>query len=89
MKQNYAEIFITGAGKLALVTDAGRAFLGLKKSSSPELRQRAVSLFEHMDSRYWGVLDLNNIRGKALLIYWSWDSEEKAVRFDRLGNNIN
>ena len=42
-----------------------------------------------MDSRYWGVLDLNNIRGKALLIYWSWDSKEKAIRFDRLGNNIN
>ena len=42
-----------------------------------------------MDSRYWGVLDLNNIRGKALLIYWSWDRKEKAVRFDRLGNNIN
>ena len=42
-----------------------------------------------MDSRFWGVLDLNKIRGKAQLICWSWDSGESAIRFDRIGNNIN
>ena len=42
-----------------------------------------------MDSRFWGVLDLHKIRGKALLIYWSWDSKETLARFDRIGNNIN
>lgn len=49
MKQNNADIFIKGAGKLPLVTDVGRAFLGLKKSSAPELTECAVSLFERLD----------------------------------------
>ena len=38
------------------------------------------------DSRYWGFLDANNIRGKALLIYWSWNGENNWVRFKRLGS---
>ena len=31
----------------------------------------------------------DKIRGKAQLIYWSWDSGESAIRYDRIGNNIN
>ena len=50
MKQYNAEIFVSGAGKLPLLTDVGRAFLGLQKSSSPELTGRVVSLFERLDS---------------------------------------
>jgi signal peptidase I len=37
------------------------------------------------DSRYWGVVDNREIRGKAFLIYWSWDYAGHGVRFDRLG----
>ena len=37
------------------------------------------------DSRYWGYLDIKKIRGKALLIYWSWDQVESWVRFERFG----
>lgn len=33
-----------------MITDVGRAFLGLQKSSSPELKACAVSLFERLDS---------------------------------------
>jgi signal peptidase I len=40
------------------------------------------------DSRFWGVLNLKNIRGKAQLIYWSWDSDERTVRTDRIGNTV-
>jgi signal peptidase I len=38
------------------------------------------------DSRFWGFLNIENIRGKAKLIYWSWDGERSRVRFDRLTN---
>ncbi len=31
-----------------------------------------------MDSRAWGVLDRSKIRGKALVIYWSWRPDPKA-----------
>jgi signal peptidase I len=37
------------------------------------------------DSRYWGYLNVKKIRGKALIIYWSWDQIESWVRFERFG----
>ncbi len=37
------------------------------------------------DSRYWGYLNVKKIRGKALMIYWSWDQIESWVRFERFG----
>jgi signal peptidase I len=35
------------------------------------------------DSRFWGFLKLDDIKGKAFVIYWSW--ENGAVRWDRMG----
>ncbi len=40
------------------------------------------------DSRFWGYVDLNDVRGKAFLIYWSWDGADRWVRWERLGNLI-
>lgn len=37
------------------------------------------------DSRFWGFLNINKIKGKALVIYWSWNAEDNWVRFDRFG----
>jgi signal peptidase I len=37
------------------------------------------------DSRYWGFLNVEKIRGKALMIYWSWNRVENWVRFERFG----
>ena len=39
------------------------------------------------DSRYWGFVDLSEVRGKAFIIYWSWDPDG-WVRFDRIGRLI-
>jgi signal peptidase I len=36
------------------------------------------------DSRFWGPLPLGLIKGKAMILYWSWDAERKAPRFGRL-----
>ena len=35
------------------------------------------------DSRYWGTVDTKDIKGKAFIIYWSWDSGSGWVRFSR------
>jgi signal peptidase I len=40
------------------------------------------------DSRYWGFVKRNKIKGKAFLIYWSWDSDRHWLRWWRLGRYI-
>jgi signal peptidase I len=40
------------------------------------------------DSRFWGYVSLSEVRGKAFLIYWSWDGVDRWVRWERLGNLI-
>jgi len=41
------------------------------------------------DSRYWGFVDMGEVRGKAVLIYWSWKSLDSwRVRWSRLGNLV-
>jgi signal peptidase I len=36
------------------------------------------------DSRDWGFLDMGRIKGKAVMIYWSWDASLARPRFGRL-----
>ncbi|MDI1472898.1 MAG: signal peptidase I [Thermodesulfovibrio sp.] len=40
------------------------------------------------DSRFWGFVDLKDVKGKALIIYWSWDSENSKPRIERIGKII-
>lgn len=40
------------------------------------------------DSRFWGFVDLSMVKGKAIVIYWSWDSDNTWVRFNRIGRLI-
>ena len=40
------------------------------------------------DSRYWGTVPFKDIKGKAFIIYWSWDRDSHWVRFGRLGDII-
>jgi len=41
------------------------------------------------DSRYWGFVGREAIKGKAFRIYWSWDSEANLVRRGRIGLRLN
>ena len=40
------------------------------------------------DSRFWGFVDLRAVKGKAFMIYWSWDKEDFGVRWGRIGDMI-
>ncbi len=40
------------------------------------------------DSRFWGFVDLDELRGKAFMIYWSWDRDDFDVRWGRIGDMI-
>ncbi|MEK7680003.1 MAG: S26 family signal peptidase [Deltaproteobacteria bacterium] len=40
------------------------------------------------DSRYWGGVPIKEIKGRAFIIYWSWDKDGRWVRFNRIGDII-
>lgn len=48
------------------------------------------------DGRFWGFVDLKAVRGKAWLIYWSWDVDTplfslerlRSIRWSRLGDIV-
>ena len=40
------------------------------------------------DSRYWGYVDMKEIRGEALIIYWSWDGKKHWPRLERIGRLV-
>src|SRR5215831_15090086 len=40
------------------------------------------------DGRFWGYVDLDDVKGKAFLIYWSWDGQDRWVRWERIGSLI-
>jgi signal peptidase I len=40
------------------------------------------------DSRYWGFVDMKDVKGKAFIIYWSWDRTKHLPRLNRIGKLI-
>ncbi|MCK5228034.1 MAG: signal peptidase I [Desulfobulbaceae bacterium] len=40
------------------------------------------------DSRFWRFVDMKAVKGKAFMLYWSWDRENFSVRWNRLGDLI-
>lgn len=42
---------------------------------------------ESYDSRFWGFVERNTIAGKALILYWSWESLTN-IRWERIGQMV-
>ena len=40
------------------------------------------------DSRWWGTVEVSEVRGKAFILYFSWDSVMKKIRWSRLFDSI-
>ena len=40
------------------------------------------------DSRFWGPVPIDDILGKAFILYWSWDAKNFRPRWGRLGMRI-
>lgn len=43
---------------------------------------------ESNDSRFWGTVPIDDVKGKALIIYFSFDSKKNKVRLQRIGKKI-
>jgi len=37
-----------------------------------------------LDSRFWGYVNLKDVKGKAFVIYWSWDGNDRWIRWERI-----
>ena len=40
------------------------------------------------DSRFWNFVDLKAVKGKAFILYWSWDKEKFSVRWNRIADLV-
>ncbi len=43
------------------------------------------------DGRFWGFVDANQVEGRAIVIYWSWDSDGSGIlpiRWSRFGKIV-
>jgi len=40
------------------------------------------------DSRFWKFVDLKSVKGKAFILYWSWDKENFSVRWNRIADLV-
>lgn len=40
------------------------------------------------DSRFWGFVRSDQIKGLAFIKYWSWDRDNSSVRWSRIGRRI-
>ncbi|MEW6264429.1 MAG: signal peptidase I [Thermodesulfobacteriota bacterium] len=40
------------------------------------------------DSRFWGFVDYDAVKGKAWFIYWSWDADRWRLRWNRLFKTV-
>jgi signal peptidase I len=68
--------------------DAPRDFFGPVKVPQGDLFCMGDNRDQSSDSRFWGFVNLDAVKGKAFIIYWSWDKTKFGVRWDRLGHLI-
>lgn len=44
---------------------------------------------DSFDSRYWGFADQGQVKGRAMVVFWSWDSgASNPIRWDRFGKQV-
>ena len=65
-----------------------RANFGPVKVPEDRLFMLGDNRHNSSDSRVWGMLDTKYLKGKAMVIYFSWDFDKRFPRFTRMGQLI-
>ncbi len=96
------EIIIEREGHTVEVGDEDKIFIDGRRVERYVIEKDYVFVMgdnrnNSLDSRYWGFVPVENIVGKAIFIYWSWNSEIpffnfvekfKSIRWERIGMRI-
>jgi signal peptidase I len=61
-----------------------RDFFGPVTVKSNQLFMMGDNRDNSNDSRYWGTLDMDLVKGRAMFLYWSWDGEKNWPRWNRI-----
>ena len=61
-----------------------RDFFGPVTVKPSELFMMGDNRDNSNDSRYWGTLDMDLVKGRAMFLYWSWDGERNWPRWNRI-----
>jgi signal peptidase I len=73
------------------VTPSPRDTFGPLKVPDGKLFMMGDNRDRSYDSRWWGLVDQDQAEGRALIIYWSWDSDAPGlfgVRWNRFGSLV-
>jgi len=65
-----------------------RANFGPVKVPEGKLFMLGDNRHNSSDSRVWGMLDMKYLKGKAMVIYFSWNFDKRFPRFSRFGKLI-
>jgi len=83
-------IYVEGLGGAIYETASGdRMNAFYKKVPKDEFYMIGDNRDNSADSRFWGSVPYKLVIGQPWFIYFSWDNDNKTIRWDRLGTVIN
>jgi len=82
-------IYVKELGEAMYLSNSGTQMNAFyKKVEKDEYYMVGDNRDNSADSRFWGSVSYKLVIGKPWFIYFSWDTEKKSIRWDRLGTFI-